>query len=50
MGGTTDILLVGVITFLSGSLVSFVGFKMLHIMNRKRQKQLDDKFRKDADD
>lgn len=50
MGGTTGILLVGVITFLSGSLVSFVGFKMLHIMNRKRQKQIDDKFRKDADD
>lgn len=50
MGGISGIALVGLITFISGALVSFIGFQSLHIMNRKRQKQLEDKLTNDADE
>ena len=44
MGGTSGIALVAFITFISGALVSYSGFKLLNIMNLKRQKQIDEKF------
>lgn len=49
MGGPSGIALVALITFISGAFVSFIGFELLYIMNKKRQKQLDEKY-KDADE
>lgn len=49
MGGLTGIALTAFITFASGALVSFIGFEFLYIINKKRQKQIDDKYN-DADE
>ena len=44
MGGLNGIALTGVITFAFSVLASFIGFKFLYLINKKRQKQLDDKY------
>lgn len=49
MGGSTGIALTALFTFTSGAFVSFIGFEVLYIMNKKRQKQIDDKYN-DADE
>lgn len=49
MGGLTGIALTAFITFASGALASFIGFEFLYIINKKRQKQIDDKYN-DADE
>lgn len=49
MGGSTGIALIALFTFASGAFVSFIGFEVLYIMNKKRQKQIDDKYN-DADE
>lgn len=48
MGGERGIALIALMTFISGALVSFIGFEFLYIINKKRQKQIDDKYT-DAD-
>lgn len=42
MGGLTGIMITGTFTFVSGTLISFAGFKVLHVLNLKRQKQLEE--------
>jgi len=44
MGGSTGIALTAFITFASGALVSFICFEFLYIINKKRQKQIDDRY------
>lgn len=44
MGGSTGIALIAFITFASGALISFIGFEFLYIINKKRQKQIDDRY------
>lgn len=45
MGGVSGLALTAIITFVSGALITFMGFELLYLINKKRQKQLDDKFR-----
>lgn len=44
MGGATLIAITAFITFFCGALTSFIGFEILYILNKKRQKQIDDKY------
>lgn len=44
MGGATGITITALITFSCGALVSFICFEFLYIINKKRQKQIDDKY------
>ncbi len=44
MGGATFIAITSLITFFCGALTSFIGFEILYIINKKRQKQIDDKY------
>lgn len=44
MGGTSLIAITSLITFFSGALTSFIGFEVLYLINKKRQKQIDDKY------
>lgn len=44
MGGTPLIAITSLITFFSGALTSFIGFEVLYLINKKRQKQIDDKY------
>lgn len=49
MGGLNGIVLIGLITFAFSVFASFIGFKFLYLINKKRQKELDDKY-SDSDD
>lgn len=44
MGGTFDIALTVFITFICGAIASFIGFELIYIINKKRQRQIDDKY------
>ena len=45
MGDTTGIGLTVLITFASGTLAAFIGFEFLYIINKRRQNQIDDKYK-----
>ena len=44
MGGVGGIAITTLITFASGALISFIVFQFLFMINKKRQKQIDDKY------
>ncbi len=44
MGGTNQIAIVALITFTCGALPAFIGFELLYLINKKRQKQMDEKY------
>ncbi|WP_019230076.1 DUF6773 family protein [Sedimentibacter sp. B4] len=44
MGGASLIAITAFITFFCGALTSFIGFEILYILNKKRQKQIDDMY------
>ncbi len=44
MGGTGGIALTTLITFASGTLISFIVFQFLFMINKKKQKQIDEKY------
>ncbi len=49
MGGPRGIVITSLITFVVGSLVSFIGFEFLYTLNKKRQDQIDSQYN-DSDD
>ncbi|MFI5359694.1 MAG: DUF6773 family protein [Halanaerobiales bacterium] len=44
MGGISGIALVAIVTFVSATLLVYIAFKFLYMINKKRQEQLDDKY------
>lgn len=44
MGGASGIVLIAIITFVSGALVAFAALEFLYILNRKRQEQMEAKY------
>ncbi|MCF8019323.1 MAG: hypothetical protein K9L62_07930 [Vallitaleaceae bacterium] len=44
MGGTSGIVITAFITFIVGALTSFIGFEILYILNKKKQKKIDEKY------
>lgn len=44
MGGVSGVAMTAIITFVSGALITFIGFELLYLINKKRQKHLDDKY------
>lgn len=44
MGGAKGIAITALITFTSGLLISFIAFQLLFMINKKRQKQIDDQY------
>jgi hypothetical protein len=44
MGGAGGIAITALITFASGALISFVVFQFLFMINKKKQKQIDEKY------
>ena len=49
MGDAAFIAVIAAITFACGALVSFVAFEFLYLINKKRQKQIDDKYNNSDD-
>ena len=44
MGGANGLIITSMITLICGAVASFVAFEVIYIMNKKRQKQIDDKY------